>query len=307
MPRIQEPVLALRVDEFLTYCEARNLRPNTIRTYRTALAGLIDPLDDETTVDAVTRKGVRRFVAKLHEAGASPATSKLKLAAVKSFCKWMALEDLLPATFDIRGVNGPKLPDKLPDIPSESDMRRLLDGPIPTNSPERDRVILELLYGCGLRVEELCGINIDDFRGDDVLLIRGKGNKEREVIFGEFANLAIREWLPVRIKLMVNHRLETDALLFSLSQHRSVEHLNVRSVRRILAQVCRAKRLPEYHPHLLRHAYASHLHDRNAPLQAISTLMGHANLSMTARYARVSVGRMKETYNRAHPHAVAQI
>jgi integrase/recombinase XerC len=160
-----------------------------------------------------------------------------------------------------------------------------------------------MLYRSGLRVSELCGINIDDFRDEDILLVRGKGRKERNVLFGEYAQAAIREWLPVRMALLTKLKIKTSALLFSVGPRRSPERLDVRSIRRILLEVAEAKGLPKYNPHLLRHACASHLHDHNAPLQAIATLLGHAKLSTAQIYTRVSVGRMMQTYNRAHPHA----
>jgi integrase/recombinase XerC len=305
MTATQEPaLLAPRVEDFLTFCKARNLSPNTIRAYRSDLADFVPPLDEEMTVTDLDRKMVRRFVARLHESGIGAASSHRKIAAVKSFCKWLDAEGMLPGNFDIRSITGPRRESKLPDVPSEADIKRLLDGEIPTSSPERDRVILELLYGAGLRVQELCGINIDDFQGEDCLLVRGKGSKERKVIFGEYAQRAIRKWLPVRIQLMVNFDLDTEALLFSASPHQT-GRLTVRSVGRILATIAKAKGLPPYNPHLLRHACASHLHDHNAPLQAISTLLGHTNLSTSQLYTRVSVGRMLGVYSKAHPHAEA--
>lgn len=100
---------------------------------------------------------------------------------MKSFCKWLENEDLLEAAL-IQSISGPRRRDSLPDVASEADMKLLCDGEVPTACPERDRVILELLYGGGLRVAELCGLNLDDFRDEDVILVRGKGKKERLVI-----------------------------------------------------------------------------------------------------------------------------
>jgi site-specific recombinase XerD len=170
---------------------------------------------------------------------------------------------------------------------------------------ERDRLILELLYGCALRVSELVGINLDDFQGEDVLLVRGKGKKERQVIVGEYARAALKVWLQVRQNLLQKSRLNTPALLFSVGPRRSAERLDPRSVRRIVRAVAEACGLdPEkWHPHLLRHAAATHMCDHGASLQAVSTLLGHARLSTTQMYTRVSVGRMMRTYLHAHPHA----
>jgi integrase/recombinase XerC len=170
---------------------------------------------------------------------------------------------------------------------------------------ERDRLILELLYGCGIRVSELVGINLDDFWGSDILLVRGKGKKERLVIVGECARAALNAWLQVRQKLLGKTRLKTPALFFSVGPRRSAERLAARSVGRIIkiaAETCGLDS-KKWHPHLLRHAAATHMCDHGASLQSVSTLLGHAKLSTTEIYTRVSTGRLRRSYDAAHPHA----
>jgi integrase/recombinase XerC len=150
---------------------------------------------------------------------------------------------------------------------------------------------------------EVVGINISDFKDKDVLLVRGKGKKERLVIFGEYAQRALARWLPAREKLLRKWKVETEALLFSASNRRSLERLDVRSIGRIVKEVAKANDLPEYHPHLLRHACATHMHDRGAQLQIVARLLGHAQLGTAQIYTRVSTGRMLDVYRKAHPHA----
>ena len=125
------------------------------------------------------------------------------------------------------------------------------------------------------------------------------------MIFGEYAQAAIKEWLLIRSELLAKFKLETPALLFSVGSNRSAERLDVRSVGRIVKAVAEMKGLDpaKWHPHLLRHACGTHMHDHNAPLQGIATFLGHARLSTAQIYTRVSVGRMMQTYNKAHPHA----
>lgn len=298
-----DALLQPRVEEFLTFCGARNLSSNTVRAYRADLAEFIALAGgSETKVGDINRKLVRGFVARLHDSGIARSSIHRKLAAVKSLCKWLENEGLIEPGL-IQSVGSPRRRDSLPDVPSEADIKRLLEGEIPGPCPERDRVILELLYGCGLRVAELCGLNLDDFRDEDVILVRGKGKKERLVILGEYAQAAIQAWLPARAKWLKKLKLQTNALLFSVGPHRSIERLDVRTIRRVLNQVTEAKGLPQYHPHLLRHACGTHMHDHGAPLQAVATFLGHARLSTAQIYTRVSVGRMMETYRKAHPHA----
>lgn len=306
MPVTPEPVLlAPRVEEFLTYCGARNLSPNSIRAYRADLAEFVALSGGSDIISSqINRKLIRSFVVRLHECGIKLVSVQRKLAAVKSFCKWLEAEGLLEASL-IESIHGPRRRDELPDVPNEGEVKELLDGQILTASPNRDRVILELLYGSGLRAAELVGINVDDFRDKDVLLVRGKGRKERFVIIGEYAQAAIKAWFPIRTRLLKRFKLETSAVLFSVSPHRSGERLDVRSIGRIVKAIAEAKGLDpkKWHPHLLRHACATHMHDHNAPLQAVATLLGHARLSTAQIYTRVSVGRMMQTYNKAHPHA----
>lgn len=309
MPAIPEPVfLKPRVEEFLTYCEARNLSPNSVRAYRSDLSEFIALSGgaEVTANGAISRKLIRKFVVQLHDGGTKQRSVRRMLAAVKSFCKWLEGEGLLAASL-IESISGPpRLREELPDVPSEDDIKKLLDGGIQSTSPERDRVILELLYGSGLRVAELVGINLDDFRDTDVLVVRGKGRKERLVVVGEYARAAIKAWLPIRSGLLAKFKLETPALLFSVGSNRSAERLDVRSVGRILKDVAKAKGLDptKWHPHLLRHACGTHMHDHDAPLQGVATFLGHARLSTAQIYTRVSVGRMMHTYNKAHPHAL---
>lgn len=308
MPVTPEPVfLKPRVDEFLVYCGARNLSPNSIRAYRNDLADFITLSggSEITVAGAISRKLIRRFVVQLHDGGMKQRSVRRKLAAVKSFCRWLESEGLLAANL-IDSIAGPsRLREQLPDVPSEDDVKKLLDGEILSASPERDRLILELLYGSGLRVAELVGIDLDDFRDEDALVVRGKGRKERFVIVGEYAQAAIQTWLPIRAELLAKFKLETAALLFSVGSNRSAERLDVRSVGRILKDVAKAKGLDpvKWHPHLLRHACGTHMHDHDAPLQGVATFLGHARLSTAQIYTRVSVGRMMQTYNKAHPHA----
>jgi integrase/recombinase XerC len=306
MPVTREPILlAPRVEEFLVYCGARNLSANTIRAYRRDLGEFVALCGgSEATTGEINRKRIRSLTVLLYESGTKLASVQRALAALKSFCRWLEAEGLIEASI-IESIAVPRRRHELPDVPNESDLKQLLDGEIPTACPERDQVVLELLYGSGLRASEVVGINIDDFREEDLLLVRGKGRKERLVIHGEYARAAIQAWLPIRRKLLRRKKCKTPALLLSIDPGHSMDRLDVRSVGRIVKAVAEARGLdPEkWHPHLLRHACATHMHDHDAPLQAVATLLGHAKLSTAQIYTRVSVGRMMKSYNAAHPHA----
>jgi integrase/recombinase XerC len=239
----------------------------------------------------------------LHEAGISRNSAYRKLQAIKTFYRWVDDEGL-PHDARILSLSSPHGRDCIPDVPSELAMMRLCDTTVVTAFPERDRVIPELLYGSGIRVSELAGVNLSDFKYKDALLIRGKGRKERIVPVTECAQSAIEAWLPIREIFLLKFDLRTPALLLSLGPHHSAERMDVRSLHRILKKMVKGKGLPDYHPHQLRHACGTHLHDNGVPLLAISRLLGHSRLATTQIYTRVSVGRMMKSYNAAHPHAV---
>ncbi|MFZ0824036.1 MAG: tyrosine-type recombinase/integrase [Terriglobales bacterium] len=309
MPAIPGPASLNLVEGFLTHCSARNFSAHTLRAYRADLTRFVAFAGEDTAVD---RKLVRRFLVQLYNAGLKPTSVRRQLAAVKSFCRWLEAEGLLEAGL-IDYIASRYRRDELPDVPNVGEVTHLIEGEIlqhgPANcaaqKPERDRLALELLYGCGLRASELVGINCEDFHGEDVLLIRGKGKKERQVIVGECARAALKAWLPVRQNLLQRIHLKTPALFFGMGRGKVTERLDVRSVRRIVGSAAKARGLdPEkWHPHLLRHAYATHLCDNGASLQSVSVLLGHAKISTTQIYTRVSTGRLKRSYDAAHPHA----
>jgi len=297
------PIPVLRaVQEFLEFCRARNDSPNTLRAYNRDLLSFVHCIGHAAPVTDIIRKKIRLYIFSL-DASLKRSSVRRKIAAVRSFCNWLVCESYLD-TSPCEGITGPRPHHELPDVPSEADMAKLLGGRMKRSAcPERDRVILELLYGCGLRASEVAGVNLDDLRTGNTLLVRGKGKKERLVPVGRKAQLAIAEWLPVRKKLAAEMGLETSAMLFSVGPHESLERLDVRSVRRILQWIAVAKGLPPYHPHQLRHACATHMHDHGAPIQAVAVMLGHARLSTAQIYTRVSPVRMLDVYRKSHPHA----
>lgn len=306
MPVTQEHVfLRPRVAQFLTFCGARNLSANTVRAYKRDVTDFVEVIGADPAVTDINRKLIRAYLVKLSEGGLTRSSVYRKLAAVKTFCRWLENEGLLDSAL-IETLTSGRRREQLPDVPTEAEVQRLIDGDIPGKCPERDRLILELLYGAGLRASELVGINMSDFQENGVLLVRGKGKKERLAIFGECAQRALDTWTPVRKKLLRKIKLKTDALLFSVGPSQSTERLEVRTIGRIVKAVAEERGFnPEkWHPHLLRHACGTHCHDRGMTLQAVAQLLGHARLATAQIYTRVSTGRMMDVYRRAHPHAV---
>ena len=180
----------------------------------------------------------------------------------------------------------------------------VLDAGMPEESAfsERDQVIMELLYGCGIRNSELIGINLDDVRwSNEIILVRGKGKKERYVPFGDSAAEAVRAYLPARKKVLDETKRGVEkALLINLRGSR----LTTRSVGRIVKRIAVSRGLsPDVHPHTLRHAFGAHMLEEGADLRAIQEMMGHERLSTTQRYTQLTVKHVMDVYDRTHPHA----
>src|SRR2546430_11789492 len=227
-------VVQKATDEFLKTLGHRNASSHTIRAYRGDLDNFAAYAGsrDWKSIDHVA---IRGFLSQLYEKGLSKTSVARSLAAVRSLYRWLAQDGVVeqnPAAL----VTTPKLPKKLPRVPTIEEMNTVLDGEMPDAAafPERDRLILELLYGCGIRNSELTGINLDDIHlSAEAILIRGKGKKERYVPFGGSAKSALAAYLPERQRTLAEIRKNTSALLINQRGGR----LTTRSVGRIIKKI----------------------------------------------------------------------
>ena len=288
-------------DQFLRVLRERNASAHTIKAYAGDLENFANYVGarDWKHIDHIA---VRGFLSHLYEKGLSKASVARSLAAVRSLYRWLAQEGVVEQN-PAKLVSRPKLPEKLPRVPTIEEMNTVLDGAMPKVAvfPERDRLLMELLYGCGIRNSELIGINLDDIRTSaEAILIRGKGKKERYVPFGESAASALREYLPIRQKMLADSKKTTPALLINQRGGR----LSVRSVGRIVKKIAVAKGLsPDVHPHTLRHAFGTHMLEEGADLRAIQEMLGHERLSTTQRYTQLSMKHVLAVYDQTHPRA----
>jgi integrase/recombinase XerC len=183
------------------------------------------------------------------------------------------------------------------------ELNQVLNSEMPENAsfPERDRAIFELLYGCGLRNSELVGIELGDMdEANGIILVRGKGKKQRYVPLEGAAASALQAYRPERQKILNITGRSTRRLLIN----RRGGPLTTRSVARIVKQIAVAKGLPpDMHPHTLRHAFGTHMLSEGADLRAIQELLGHERLSTTQRYTHLSMNQVMEVYDRTHPRA----
>jgi integrase/recombinase XerC len=289
------------VEEFLASLGQRNTSPHTLRAYRRDLGNFAAYIRTRKWRD-IDHLTIRGFLSQLYEKGLSKTSVARSLAAVRSLYRWLAQEGIVeqnPAAL----VSTPKLPKKLPRVPTLEEMNSVLDGNMPEIAAfaERDRVMLELLYGCGIRNSELVSINLDHIHlKNEIILIRGKGSKERYVPFGEAVKSALGAYLSVRQEVLSNGHKNTPALLINTRGGR----LTTRSVGRIIKKIAVAKGLsPDVHPHTLRHAFGTHMLEEGADLRAIQELLGHERLSTTQRYTQLSTKHLLSVYDQTHPRA----
>ena len=300
-------------DDFLRHLRERNASAHTIKAYTGDLdnfAAYLGPRMGARAWKTIDHIAIRGFLSHLYDRGLSKTSVARALAAVRSLYRWLAQEGVVEQN-PAKLVSTPRLPKKLPRVPTIEEMNSVLDGKMPevASFPERDRLLFELLYGCGIRNSELVGINLDDISlSNEAILIRGKGKKERYVPFGGSALAALAVYLPWRQQLLATLRntpknipaKSTPALLVNQRGGR----LTTRSVGRIVKRIAVAKGLsPEVHPHTLRHAFGTHMLEEGADLRAIQELLGHERLATTQRYTQLSVKHMMDVYDQTHPRA----
>jgi integrase/recombinase XerC len=278
----------------------RNCSPHTRRAYASDLRDFAAHLGPRARPDSVSAEDVRRFLAERHRR-LHPASIGRKLAALRAFFRWLERErgELRDPT---AGLSAPKRPLRLPRPLGIDDCQALMEaGPPASEGDERalrDRALVELLYGAGLRVGEAVALDVRDvdLLGREVRVF-GKGSKERIVPLPEKAREALAAYLAVRR----GPGYQAEPLFAGAAPRR---RLGERAVRRLLARRAAGAGIADrVHPHRLRHSYATHLLDMGADLREIQELLGHASLSTTQKYTAVSAERLFEVYDRAHPRA----
>jgi integrase/recombinase XerC len=297
----QSTVVSRAVADFLRHLGERNVSLHTIKAYSGDLANFAAYAGPRgwKSIDHIT---IRGFLAQRYEKGLGKTSVARSLAAVRSLYHWLAREGVVEQN-PAKLVATPKLAKKLPRVPTIEEMNSVLDGQMPEAAafPERDRLMLELLYGCGIRNSELTRIDLDDIRrSEESILIHGKGKKQRYVPFGDSVKSALASYLPARQATLAQIRKTAAALLIN---HRG-GRLTTRSVGRIIKKIAIAKGLsPDVHPHTLRHAFGTHMLEEGADLRAIQELLGHERLATTQRYTQLSIKHVLQVYDQTHPRA----
>jgi integrase/recombinase XerC len=305
--------------------DERGASEHTLRAYSREVRSFADFLGDllgkDAPIRSVEHTHIRAYMGALLDKGLTKTSVARALAAVRSWFKWLAKAGVVDANPALL-VSTPKLPKHLPRVPSVEEVNRVLDGMVApakqegqadTSSwPERERVIFELLYGCGIRNSELVGLNLDAIHwNDDAIRVFGKGSKERLVPLGEAAAEALRAYLPqrqARLEAAGKARLAGAAKgggpLLINARTRGTCRLTTRSVGRIVKSIAMSGGLAaDVHPHTLRHAFGTHMLEEGADLRAIQEMLGHERLSTTQRYTQLTVGQVQRVYDETHPRA----
>jgi integrase/recombinase XerC len=289
--------------KYLAELTRRGASPHTLRNYGSDLAqfaGYFEPAGaDPPELEQLDLALMREWLAWLYDQGLTTVSVRRKLAAVRAMFQFLLKEDAIQTNVAAR-LRTPKVKQRLPDVMSAEKTNTLLDAvesgeAIERPSRERDIAFLELLYGCGIRVSELVGINLGDLDlRQGWLRVTGKGNKERQVPVGGRALAAVERYLKARGST-------PEPALFLNSRG---GRLRDRQVRRLVKQYALLVTGDStVHPHSFRHAYATHLLSDGADLRAIQELLGHARLSTTQKYTQVSLKDLQSVYDRSHPKA----
>ena len=279
-------------EKFLSWLgNVKNASMHTLRSYRNDLSEFEDWLKEYmkiTDIESVTRRNVRDFLGSLGKYGYERSSISRKTSSLKSFFKFLVKEGITERNPAI-DIKYPKPKRKLPSFLSPEQMERILDG----NLSKRDRAIIELLYGTGMRASELCSLNVRDIDfPNETVRVKGKGDKERILPLTRKAGSAMKDYACTRIK---------DSPLFL---NRFAKRLSQRGLQRIVGKYIRTvAEVTKSSPHTIRHTFATHLLDAGCDLRTIQELLGHSSISTTQIYTHITPERLKKIYKQAHPRA----
>ncbi len=291
---------------FLDHLETeRNCSAKTIDSYGRDLKDFAGFVSQDPGLRQADVNNIRRWLAKCRDKGLAPTTLSRRLSAVKSFYRFLLREGIVTSN-PAEGIRSPKSPRPLPQYLNVDESFALLDSPAIRGEgfkPVRDRAILETLYGTGIRVSELCGLDLShlSFSPEMVRIVKGKGAKDRIVPMGQAPARTIAEYLPLRAAKLERLKIaDQQALFINVRGGR----LSPRSVERLVKGYARTAGIDhDLTPHGLRHSMASHLLESGADLRAIQEILGHASLATTQRYTHLDVSRLTSAYEKAHPRA----
>ena len=298
------------IKEYTDYLVAeKNASPHTLESYLNDILQFEEFLirsghageSSAIKMDSIDRLAVRSYLGFLYDKKFSAATMRRKLSTLSSFFRFLCREGHLQNNV-VKSVPAPKMENKLPTFLSVDEMFRLIDLPEGKGFlAVRDRAMLELFYSTGMRISELVSLKTEDLNlATQMVKVLGKGGKERLLPFGNKCVEALGEYIKVRPEKIITLKNNTDSFFLN---HRG-KGITTRGVRKIIGKYVTTGNFPgKVSPHSIRHSFATHLLEGGADLRSIQELLGHASLSTTQKSTHLTIDKLVETYDRAHPRA----
>ena len=298
------------IKEFTSYLVAeKNASPHTIESYLNDISQFKEFLKKsghageffDFKIDSIDRLAIRSFLAFLYDKKFSASTMRRKLSTLSSFFRFLCREGHLKNNV-VKTVLAPKTENKLPSFLSIDEMFRLIDLPKGDSFLAlRDRAMLELFYSTGIRVSELVSIKTEDLNhATQIVKVLGKGGKERLLPFGRKCSEALVKYIKARTEKLSSAKINTEFLFLNYRG----KDISTRGVRKVIEKYVTTGNFPEkVSPHSIRHSFATHLLEGGADLRSIQELLGHASLSTTQKYTHLTIDKLVETYDQAHPRA----
>ena len=279
------------LSEYLEYLEVeKGLAQNTLEAYRRDLTSFLDfcKLRKVSDIADIERTDLKSFILKLREDNYNPTSVMRKIASLRGFFKWFCANEYGTKN-PAQTLEQPKLPKHLPKVMTIEELNQILN----TNLTEEETLIVELLYGCGLRVSELVNLQLNNIDiKSKYIQCYGKGSKERIVPFGEKAKAALKKYLKVRDLIILKNKLVDNKILFLKDDGKQITRQDVYNFIKKQGE----KIHKHISPHTLRHSFATHLLENGADLRVVQELLGHSDVSTTQLYTHITKKRLKEVY-----------
>ena len=279
------------LSEYLEYLEVeKGLAQNTLEAYRRDLTSFLDfcKLRKVSDIADIERTDLNSFILKLREDNYNPTSVMRKIASLRGFFKWFCANEYGKKN-PAQTLEQPKLPKHLPKVMTIEELNQILN----TNLTEEETLIVELLYGCGLRVSELVNLQLNNIDiKSKYIQCYGKGSKERIVPFGEKAKAALKKYLKVRDLIILKNKLVDNKILFLKDDGKQITRQDVYNFIKKQGE----KIHKHISPHTLRHSFATHLLENGADLRVVQELLGHSDVSTTQLYTHITKKRLKEVY-----------
>ena len=294
-------MLDKEIKVFLSYLESiKQYSPNTIKSYERDLLCLSSFLSSEyKSWKLVNEHEIRTFINSERRRGLSPRSIQRLLSSCRTFFEYLLNEGQIKIS-PAQNISSPKLAQLLPKAMDADLVQRLLDFKPRGITEIRDKALAELLYSSGLRLSEICRLNLSDLDlKERTCIVVGKGNKTRIVPVGRKAIQAIRVWLQHRSDLTTTKKTNTEAVFLNNKGKR----ISPRSVQLRLEKLCQLRGIPGINPHMLRHSFASHVLESSGDLRAVQEMLGHSDIGTTQIYTKLDFQHLAKVYDKAHPRA----